>query len=82
MVAGIAVEHKIKQLVISSAGAGVRGRPDVVILTAKKIENDIRGHNIHFAMIRTAEYLELLLLPGMGLDQNKFTFFNRPEQSF
>lgn len=83
MVADIAVEQKVKHLVYTSVGAAGKGPTGLGHFDSKtEIENHIRGLDIRFTIIRPAAFMELLLLPGMGLDQNKFTFFIRPEQSF
>lgn len=83
MVADIAVEQKITHLVYTSVGAAGQGPTGLGHFDSKtEIENHIRDLDIRYTIIRPAAFMELLLLPGMGLDQNKFTFFVRPEQSF
>jgi len=46
-----------------------------------EIEAHIRGLKLRSTIVRPAGFMELLMLPGMGLDQGAFTFFLRPDQA-
>lgn len=46
-----------------------------------EIEAHVRSLPINSTITRPASFMEMMLLPGMGLPQGEFTFFMRPEQS-
>lgn len=48
--------------------------------TKSEIEAYIRGLSILSTVIRPSAFMEILTLPGMGLDKGTFTFFMRPDQ--
>lgn len=45
------------------------------------IEDHVRSLALSSTIVRPASFMELLLLPGMGLDQGAYTFFLRPDQA-
>lgn len=83
MIADIAVEQNVQHLVYTSVGAAGKGPTGLGHFDSKtEIENDIQKLDIRWTIVRPAAFMELLLLPGMGLNQNKFNFFVRPNQAF
>lgn len=82
-IADIAAELNVQHLVYTSVSAAGQGPTGLGHFDSKtEIEEHIRTLNIRFTIIRPAAFMELLLLPGMGLDQGTFTFFMHPEQAF
>jgi uncharacterized protein YbjT (DUF2867 family) len=82
-IADIAVEQRVQHLVYTSVNAAGQGPTGLGHFDSKtEIEDHIRQRELRYTIIRPAAFMELLLLPGMGLDQDKFTFFARPEQAF
>jgi uncharacterized protein YbjT (DUF2867 family) len=80
-VANLAVETGVRHLVYTSAGIISKGRTGLENLDCKiEIENHIRGLGIASTIIRPATFMDLFVLPGMGLDQGMFSFFMRPDQ--
>ncbi|PZO77434.1 MAG: NmrA family protein [Mesorhizobium amorphae] len=81
-IADLAVEAGVRHLVYSS-GAAVGDKPTGVAHfdTKARIEAHIRALPITWTIIRPATFMEMLLMPGFGLDEDRFTFFARPDQS-
>jgi uncharacterized protein YbjT (DUF2867 family) len=80
-VADLAVEAGVRHLVYTSAGIISKGRTGLENLDCKiEIENHIRGLSIASTIVRPATFMDLFVLPGMGLDQGMFSFFMRPDQ--
>lgn len=82
-VADLAVENGVQHLVYSS-GAAVRtgqltglGHFD----SKAAIERHVHTLPITATIVRPAAFMEMLLMPGFGLDEGRFTFFNRPDQA-
>ena len=81
-VADIASRCGLEHLVYSSGGA-VRDEPSGVshFDTKSKIEKHIRTLPIKWTIVRPASFMELLTMPGFGLNEARFNFFMRPEQT-
>lgn len=80
-VADIAVETGVRHLVYSSANAAGptptgMGHFD----TKSRIEEHVRSLGIVATVIRPAAFMEILALPGMGLDKGEFNSFVRSDQ--
>lgn len=75
-IAALAVECGIQHLVYSS-GSAVGDQPTGVAHyeTKAAIERYIGTLPINATIIRPAAFMELLVMPGFGLDQKRFTFF-------
>ena len=81
-VADIAVSLNVGHLVYSSVGAAGKGVTGMGHFESKTaIEDHIRGLDIRHTIVRPSTFMEMLMLPGMGLDRGEFTFFMRPNQS-
>ena len=46
-----------------------------------RIEAHIRSLPITATILRPASFMEMLLMPGFGLDERRFTFFAKPDQA-
>nr|WP_247893765.1 NmrA family NAD(P)-binding protein [Azospirillum endophyticum] len=46
-----------------------------------EIETHIRNLDIRSTIVRPAAFMEMLMLPGMGLDQGTYAFLMRPDQA-
>lgn len=80
-IADIAVVNGVPHLVYSSANAAGSTKTGIGHFDTKsEIEEYIRGLNILSTIIRPSAFMEILTLPGMGLDQGEFSFFMRPDQ--
>ncbi len=80
-VADVAVANGVYHLVYSSANAAGPTKTGMGHFDTKsEIETYIRGLNIVSTVIRPSAFMEILMLPGMGLDKGAFTFFARPDQ--
>jgi len=81
MVADAARRSGVRHLVYSSANAAGPTRTGVGHFDTKsEIEAYIRGQDILSTIIRPSAFMEILALPGMGLDRGTFSFFMRPDQ--
>ena len=81
MIADLALAHGVEHLVYTSVNAAGQGPTGMGHFDSKtQIEAHIRGLPLRSTIVRPAAFMELLLLPGMGLDQGAFTFFLRPDQ--
>lgn len=79
-VADVAVETGVEHLVYSSAAVLVGGPTGVANLDCKiEIETHVRSLDLRTTIIRPSTFMELLLLPEMGLQQDRLTFFTRPQ---
>lgn len=80
-VADLAAESGVRHLVYSS-GAAVGQEPTGVghFDSKMRIEAHIRTLPIAATIVRPASFMEMLMMPGFGLDQGRFTFFMTPEQ--
>ncbi|MBP1850293.1 NmrA/HSCARG family protein [Rhizobium halophytocola] len=80
-VADLAVEAGVRHLVYTSVNAAGEEKTGMGHFDSKaEIEAHIRGLAVASTIIRPAGFMELLMLPGMGLDQGRFNFFLRPDQ--
>jgi uncharacterized protein YbjT (DUF2867 family) len=80
-IADLAVESAVQHLVYSSSGA-VGDEPTGMghFDTKARIEAHIRTLPIIATVIRPVAFMEMLLMPGFGLDQGQFNFFARRDQ--
>jgi uncharacterized protein YbjT (DUF2867 family) len=81
-VADVAAESGVAHLVYSS-GAGVGDTPTGVghYDSKMRIEAHIRSLPITATVVRPVTFMELLVMPGLGLDEGRFSFFARPDQA-
>lgn len=81
LVADLAVEAGVDHLVYSS-GAAVRDQPTGVghFDSKMRIEAHIRSLPIAATIVRPASFMEMLMMPGFGLDEGRFAFFMTPDQ--
>lgn len=81
-IAAIALESGVRHLVYSSVSAAGPDRTGMGHFDSKsEIEAYIRSLDLPATIVRPATFMELLMLPGMGLDKGSFTFFLRPGQA-
>ncbi|KQY20273.1 NmrA/HSCARG family protein [Rhizobium sp. Root482] len=81
-IADSALRQGVGHLVYSSGGAAGKGPTGMGHFDSKsEIEGYVRSLPIKSTITRPASFMEMMLLPGMGLPQSEFTFFMRPEQS-
>ncbi len=80
-IADMAVAQGVRHLVYTSVNAAGKGRTGMGHFDSKSaIEEHIRSLAVPSTIVRPAGFMELLMLPGMGLDQGYFSFFLRPDQ--
>lgn len=80
-VADGAVASGVRHLVYSSANAAGPAKTGIGHFDTKSaIEAYVRGLNISSTVVRPSAFMEILMLPGMGLDEGAFAFFMRPDQ--
>lgn len=80
-IADTAIANGVHHLVYSSANAAGAIKTEIGHFDTKsEIEKYIRSLNILSTVIRPSAFMEILTLPGMGLDQGEFSFFMRPNQ--
>lgn len=81
-VANLATEAGVRHLVYSSSGASGDKPTGLGHFDSKtSIETHIRTLPITATIIRPAVFMEMMMMPGFGLDEGRFTFFMRPDQS-
>lgn len=81
-VADMAMKHGVEHLIYTSAGAAGKGKTGLGHFDSKtEIEEHIRDLPIRSTIVRPAAFMEMLMLPGIGLDQGTFSFFMRPDQA-
>ncbi len=81
-IADAALAAGVEHLVYSSVNAVGRGPTGMGHFDSKfTIEEHIRDLELRSTIVRPAAFMELLMLPGMGLDQGYFSFFLRPDQA-
>lgn len=81
-VADLAVERGVAHLVYSSGGAVGETPTGIGHFDSKaRIEAHIRRLPIEATIIRPATFMEMLMMPGFGLDEGHFRFFAKPQQS-
>ena len=82
-VADIAVETGVQHLVYSSIDVAGAEKTGMGHFDSKlDIEAHIRSLKLRSTIVRPSGFMELMMLPGMGLDRDCFTFFLKPGQSF
>ena len=80
-IADVAVANSVHHLVYSSANAAGPTKTGVGHFDSKaEIEEYIGSLSILATVIRPSAFMEILMLPGMGLDRGAFAFFMRPDQ--
>lgn len=81
-IADLALENGVAHLVYSS-GAAVGTEPTGMghFDSKARIEAHIRSLPITATIIRPASFMEMLVMPGFGLEDGKFNFFLRPDQA-
>ncbi|MGP4011993.1 NmrA/HSCARG family protein [Streptomyces sp. 4N124] len=81
-VADIAERCGVAHLVYSSTVAAGPTPTGVAHLDTKsRIEAHVRNLDIASTIIRPATFMEILMLPGMGLDRGQISFLMRPDQA-
>lgn len=81
-IADLAVAQGVRHLVYSSVDALGDGPTGMGHFDSKaRIEAHIGGLPIATTIVRPAAFMEMLLMPGFGLDTGYFSFFMRPEQT-
>jgi uncharacterized protein YbjT (DUF2867 family) len=81
-VAEIAERCGVAHLVYSSTVAAGPTPTGVAHLDVKsRVEAHVRNLDITSTIIRPATFMEILLLPGMGLDRGHLSFLMRPDQA-
>ncbi|QEE43197.1 NmrA/HSCARG family protein (plasmid) [Rhizobium sp. WL3] len=81
-IADSAVRQGVRHLVYTSGGAAGKGPTGMGHFDSKsEIEAYVQSLPIMSTITRPASFMEMLMLPGMGLPDGEFTFFMRPEQS-
>jgi uncharacterized protein YbjT (DUF2867 family) len=81
-IADSAVAAGVAHLVYSSGGAAGKGHTGMGHFDSKsQIEDHIRGLPIAATITRPASFMEMMMLPGMGLNNGLFTFFMQAGQS-
>ncbi|MGK6317287.1 NmrA/HSCARG family protein [Neorhizobium sp. DT-125] len=81
-VADLAKASGVGHLVYSSVGAAGKGVTGMGHFDSKtEIEDHIRRLDLQYTIVRPSSFMEMLMLPGMGLDQGEFNFLMRPDQA-
>ncbi|WP_246109025.1 NmrA/HSCARG family protein [Streptomyces sedi] len=81
-VAEIAEERGVAHLVYTSTIAAGATSTGVAHLDVKsRIEDRVRASGVASTIVRPVTFMELLMLPGMGLDRGRLTFLARPDQT-
>jgi uncharacterized protein YbjT (DUF2867 family) len=82
VIADLSVERGVQHLVYTSTSAVGDGPTGMGHFESKAhIEKHIRTLPITATIVRPATFMELLTMPGFGLNENRFNFFIRPAQS-
>lgn len=81
-VADLALAEGVRHLVYTSIAISGEGPTGMGHFDSKlEIEDHVRSLALRSTIVRPATFMELLLLPGMGLDQGAYNFFLRPDQT-
>lgn len=81
-VADIACAAGVQHFIYSSTNAAGSTRTGMGHFDSKsEIENHIRTLGMNFTIIRPAGFMEILALPGLGLDQGYLSFLMRADQA-
>lgn len=82
LIADLAVDSGVQHLVYTSTNAIGDEPTGMGHFDSKgRIEDHIRTLPITATIVRPAAFMEMLLMPGFGLDQGHFNFFMRPDQA-
>lgn len=77
-----AVAAGVSHLVYSSGGAAGKGPTGMGHFDSKsRIEEHVRAQSFAWTITRPASFIEMMLLPGMGLNTGNFSYFMHPDQS-
>lgn len=77
-----AVAVGVSHFVYSSGGAAGKGLTGMGHFDSKsRIEDYVRAQSFAWTITRPASFVEMMMLPGMGLNTGTFSYFMRPEQS-
>ena len=81
-IADQAVESGVMHLVYASIGA-VGDKPTGMghFDSKARIEAHIRTLPLRATIVRPVAFMEMLVMPGFGLDEGRFSFFLKPDQS-
>lgn len=81
-IADLAVEFGVEHLVYTSTNA-VGDTPTGMghFDTKARIEAHIRTLPIMWTIVRPAAFMDMLVMPGFGLDEGRFNFFMKPDQA-
>lgn len=81
-IADLAVDTGVRHLVYTSVGAVGDAPTGLGHFDSKaRIEAHIRSLPITATILRPAAFMDMLLMPGFGLSEGRFTFFIRPDQA-
>lgn len=82
MVVDLAVSTGVEHLVYASASVISGGPTGLANLDTKlEIEDHVRRSDVTSTILRPAAFMELLTLPGLGLNEGKISFLLRPEHT-
>jgi uncharacterized protein YbjT (DUF2867 family) len=80
-IADIALENGVRHFVYSSTNAAGDSKTGMGHFDSKsEIEAHVRSLGMTHTIVRPSAFMEILMLPGMGLDKGEFTFFMRADQ--
>ncbi len=80
-IADLAVKNGIGHLVYTSVGAVTDEPSGMGHFDSKmRIEDHIRTLPITYTIVRPTSFMEILVMPGFGLDQGSFSFFMKRDQ--
>lgn len=80
-IADLAAESGVAHLVYSSGASAGETPTGVARFDAKpRIEAHIRSLPVTATIVRPMIFMEMLVRPGFGLEEGRFTFFLRPDQ--
>lgn len=81
-IADIAAELGVGHFVYTSVATAGKGHTGMGHFDCKtQIEVHLQDLDMRSTIIRPSTFMELLMLPGMGLDEGAFTFLMRPDQA-
>jgi len=81
-IADLSAAHGVRHLVytsVAAAGKGITGLGHFDMKT--EIEEHVRSLGIRSTIVRPVTFMEILMLPGMGLDHGTYSFLMRPDQA-
>ena len=81
-IADLAVESSVEHLIYTSVGA-VGDEPTGMghFDSKARIEAHVRTLPITATIVRPVTFMEMVVMPGFGLDEGRFNFFAKPDQS-